>query len=461
MFKQLTLTQRILGLTLLAILLTSAVLLHSSESLIGELVLDDAEHKASIYLSGIRREIQTYNPELQVEQLQQMLGSMEKDWDELGFVVSRLFIYDANGRILVDTRAQAGSTPEMAPLLEILQQGKIHVGYDRKDLEASLDKSSAVIMPIQVEGQNIAALHVTLELAATLEHIQLLADRYAAKMWRVVMITSVMTLLLVWWVVHRGLLRPIQNLSFVTKRISDGDLESRAATLNVREFDRLGDSVNRMADSLQLLLEEQEQAYFQAIKALAKALEAKDAYTASHSARVAKFSVKLGRRLGLDEQELKMLKQGALMHDIGKIGIDEGILNKPAALDDDEFEIMKQHPVMTATIMKPLKRFKGYAEIAAWHHERWDGRGYPDGLQGEDIPLFARIVGIADTWDAMTGDRVYRKGMPIEKALGILQAEVDSGQWDPQLLREFIQLLADEQEARQQVEEDMFQQGSN
>jgi putative nucleotidyltransferase with HDIG domain len=312
-------------------------------------------------------------------------------------------------------------------------------------------------MPIRIQGQPRAALHVTLELAATLGHIQLLADRYAARMWQIVILTSLMTLLLVGWVIHRGLIRPIRTLSFVTKRIADGDLETRASALNVREFDRLGASVNRMAEGLQILLEEQEQAYFQAIKSLAKALEAKDAYTASHSARVAKFSVMLGRRLGLDENELKMLKQGALMHDIGKIGIDEGILNKPAPLDDDEFEIMKQHPVMTAAIMKPLKRFQGYAEIAAWHHERWDGKGYPDGLEGEAIPLFARIVGIADTWDAMTGDRVYRQGMPIEKALGILREEADSGQWDPQLLREFIQMVADEQEARHQVEHDMFE----
>jgi putative nucleotidyltransferase with HDIG domain len=387
-----------------------------------------------------------------------MLMSMEKDWSELGFVASRLYVYDQQGRILADTRGEAGTLGEQPQtLIHILQQGKLHVGYDRDNLEASLEQGAAVIMPIRIQGQPRAALHVTLELAATLGHIQLLADRYAARMWQIVILTSLMTLLLVGWVIHRGLIRPIRTLSFVTKRIADGDLETRASALNVREFDRLGASVNRMAEGLQILLEEQEQAYFQAIKSLAKALEAKDAYTASHSARVAKFSVMLGRRLGLDENELKMLKQGALMHDIGKIGIDEGILNKPAPLDDDEFEIMKQHPVMTAAIMKPLKRFQGYAEIAAWHHERWDGKGYPDGLEGEAIPLFARIVGIADTWDAMTGDRVYRQGMPIEKALGILREEADSGQWDPQLLREFIQMVADEQEARHQVEHDMFE----
>ncbi|XKH00659.1 HD domain-containing protein [Marinobacter nauticus] len=96
---------------------------------------------------------------------------------------------------------------------------------------------------------------------------------------------------------------------------------------------------------------------------------------------------------------------------------------------------------MTATIMKPLKRFRAFAEIAAWHHERWDGTGYPDGLKGNEIPLLARIVAIADTWDAMTGDRIYRPGMPKAKALSILESEQDQGQFDPELIRVFIRMM--------------------
>ena len=129
------------------------------------------------------------------------------------------------------------------------------------------------------------------------------------------------------------------------------------------------------------------------------------------------------------------------MHDLGKISIPDAILNKPGKLTNEEFVIMKTHPIQTATIMKPLKRFKELTEIAAWHHERWDGQGYPDRLKGEEIPMLARIVSIADTWDAMTGDRVYRQGMLPEKALTILRSEKNGGQFDPNLLDAFIEMI--------------------
>jgi HD-GYP domain-containing protein (c-di-GMP phosphodiesterase class II) len=132
------------------------------------------------------------------------------------------------------------------------------------------------------------------------------------------------------------------------------------------------------------------------------------------------------------------------MHDLGKIAIPDAILNKPDKLTDEEFAAMRSHPVMTAKIMRPLRRFDRHREIATWHHERWDGHGYPDGLKGEEIPILARIVSIADTWDAMTGDRVYRKGMSVELALEILEKERDSGQWDPAVVDAFLQLVQQE-----------------
>jgi HD-GYP domain-containing protein (c-di-GMP phosphodiesterase class II) len=199
-----------------------------------------------------------------------------------------------------------------------------------------------------------------------------------------------------------------------------------------------------MADSIEHLLQEQETAYRNMVTTLTRALEKKDSYTAAHSGRVTRYSLKLGERIGLDKETLKKLRFGAVTHDLGKIGIADNILNKPAPLDDNEYEIMKQHPSFSKSIMKPLGRFREYAEIAGSHHEHWNGNGYPDGLKGEEIPLLARIVAIADAWDAMTGDRVYRKGMPVEKAIAILDAEKDDGQFDPQLIRAFIELIRQE-----------------
>ena len=175
--------------------------------------------------------------------------------------------------------------------------------------------------------------------------------------------------------------------------------------------------------------------------ALAKALEARDDDTASHSLNVTKYAMLLGRQLGLDDEELRVLGQGAMLHDLGKIGIPDEILKKPGHLDEVEFQLIKEHPRLTSEILAPLETSNYYSSIARSHHERWDGNGYPDGLYGENIPLLARIVAIADAWDAMTSNRVYRPGMNEREALSILERAKNWGQWDPILIEEFIKVI--------------------
>lgn len=239
--------------------------------------------------------------------------------------------------------------------------------------------------------------------------------------------------------------RPLIHMSEVTEALAEGKLDTRTGLKRSDEIGRLSVSIDSMAQRIEALQLEQEEAYRGMVTTLTRALEKKDSYTAAHSGRVVKYALRLGERIGLDTETLEKLRFGAITHDLGKIGIADAVLNKPGPLDDDEFELMKQHPTFSRTIMKPLVRFKEYAQIAGSHHEHWNGGGYPDGLKGEDIPLLARIVAISDAWDAMTGDRVYRKGMPIAKALSILDAEKDDGQFDPALIREFIGLIQDEQ----------------
>ncbi|MEP5765272.1 MAG: HD domain-containing phosphohydrolase [Halieaceae bacterium] len=241
--------------------------------------------------------------------------------------------------------------------------------------------------------------------------------------------------------------RPLIQMSDTAGALADGKLDSRTGLVRSDELGTLSASIDRMADSIEQLQLDQEQAYRDMLMSLHRALEKKDAYTAGHSGRVTRTALQLGQRMGLDESTLDILRFGALTHDLGKIGIADAILNKPAALDPAEKEIMKQHPVFSKTIMQPLVRFAEYAEIAGSHHEHWDGSGYPEGLKGEEIHLLARIVGIADTWDSMIGDRVYRKGMPQEKALAILEAEQDSGQFDPELIREFLAMVRESRQA--------------
>jgi len=174
---------------------------------------------------------------------------------------------------------------------------------------------------------------------------------------------------------------------------------------------------------------------------LAETLEAKDVYTRGHSDRVARYSVLLGRELGLSEQQIQDLRRGALLHDIGKIGIREEVLNKEAKLTPEELSHIRTHPTRGYEICKNLKTFKNVLPIIRSHHERTDGKGHPDGLQREEIPLLARICSIADAFDAMTSNRSYRNGISPLQAADIFEREINSGQWDAKILKTFINLI--------------------
>lgn len=173
---------------------------------------------------------------------------------------------------------------------------------------------------------------------------------------------------------------------------------------------------------------------------LAGAIDAKDPYTKGHSTSVSRYSEALARAINLPENEVERIKIGALLHDVGKIGIPESVLKKPGKLTPEEWEIMKQHPTIGAEkVLAPNEALRDLIPIVKYHHERIDGAGYPEGLKGNEIPLAARIVSVADTYHALVSDRPYRKGMPIEKACQILK-EGAGTQWDPDLVRQFISI---------------------
>ncbi len=181
------------------------------------------------------------------------------------------------------------------------------------------------------------------------------------------------------------------------------------------------------------------------IKSIASALDARDTYTHGHSHRVAEFSVEIGRKLGLSTGELEFLELSATIHDIGKIGISESVLNKPGKLTDEEFLVIKSHPMKGSKILEPMSRLHALMPGVRNHHERYDGRGYPDGLKGEEAHLVARIISVADTYDAMTSSRVYRKGLPPEVAFEEIEKGAGS-QFDPKLAKLFVDYMRESQE---------------
>ena len=179
---------------------------------------------------------------------------------------------------------------------------------------------------------------------------------------------------------------------------------------------------------------------FQLVQTLANAIDAKDKYTNGHSSRVAEYSVRVARAMGWDKEAVDILRYEGLLHDIGKIGISDVILNKASQLSDDEFDILKDHVTIGGDIMHDASTLPGADNVILHHHERYDGTGYPDGLRGEQIPEDARIVAIADTYDAMSSNRVYRKALPKE----VIRVELLKGsgrQFDPKILDVFISLF--------------------
>ena len=180
--------------------------------------------------------------------------------------------------------------------------------------------------------------------------------------------------------------------------------------------------------------------YLETIAALVTAIDAKDKYTRNHSKNVARVAVTLAQGLKLSAREIQTIEYGALLHDIGKIGIPEGILNKNGTLEHEEYEKMKSHPVIGVKILQPVGFLQSTSDIIHHHHERIDGKGYPDGLKNEDIPFEARLVSIADAWDAMISDRSYRKRMSTEQALYELQNHAGS-QFDAYMIKAFVDMI--------------------
>jgi putative two-component system response regulator len=174
---------------------------------------------------------------------------------------------------------------------------------------------------------------------------------------------------------------------------------------------------------------------------MARAIEAKDSYTQGHVERVSRLAVRLGEHLGLAEEEKDSLRKGGILHDIGKIGVPDRILNKAGPLTTEERKIIRMHPDQGAKICEKLKSIRGAIPVIRHHHERLDGTGYPDQLSGEEIPLLARIMTIVDIYDALTTTRSYRKHLPPSVALDIMWEEAKKGWWDQRVLREFEAML--------------------
>jgi putative two-component system response regulator len=175
--------------------------------------------------------------------------------------------------------------------------------------------------------------------------------------------------------------------------------------------------------------------------ALARSIEGKDPYTGGHCERLSEYSASLGQHLGLPDEQITALRRAGVVHDIGKIAIPDSIILKPSSLSPDEWKLMREHPVVGERICAPLKSFRLVLPIIRHHHEKFDGSGYPDGLQGENIPVTARVLQIVDVYDALTTVRPYKPAFSITDAMQTMKLEVAKGWWDAHIFDEFEQLV--------------------
>jgi HD-GYP domain-containing protein (c-di-GMP phosphodiesterase class II) len=233
-------------------------------------------------------------------------------------------------------------------------------------------------------------------------------------------------------------------------------LISRGKAIGALVADRKGDSLsispadrdlvmtfsNQIAIALEnaKLYEDLRASYISSVQSLALALEAKDPYTRGHSERVTAYALQIAEEMRLGEELQEALQCAGLLHDIGKIGIEEGILRKKGALEQEEYEALKRHPLIGAHILHPVSFFGDDLFLIRHHHESFDGRGYPDGLSGGHIPIGARVLQVADSYDAMTSDRPYRSGLSTGKAKAELFAK-SGQQFDPSVVGAFLRVL--------------------
>jgi HD-GYP domain-containing protein (c-di-GMP phosphodiesterase class II) len=365
------------------------------------------------------------------EAVQQLTSKSERELLDAGLPV--VFVVDQNGRAVAHPEPSVAFSSKPMTDLKVVQ-----------DWQESGDQVQSALAPFSAmrDGRKLEMLgsYATAELDnnSRLGVIAIQDEGAALKSvtsmrWQTLWISLVAGLLtiLLGFFFAKKLTHPVQELAAGAHRIASGDFSQRITIRSKTELGDLGSSFNLMTDQiersiqdLQSSAEQNKQLFLGTVKALAAAIDGKDPYTRGHSERVSRVSVAIAQRLGLPDDECEKIRVSALLHDVGKIGIDDSILKKPSALTDEEYEIMKQHPQKGYKILSQIPAIKDFLPGMYMHHEMVNGEGYPQGLKGDEIPMMGLIVAVADTFDAMTTDRPYQRAMKFEDAVSRIQSFV-------------------------------------
>lgn len=383
--------------------------------------------------------------------VQQPASKSERELLDAGLPV--VFVVDQNGRTVAHPEASVAFAAKPMTDLKVVQDWQesgaqvqsalapFSALRDGRKVEmlgsyatAELDKNSRLgVIAIQDEAAALASV----------------TDMHHQTIW--ISLVAALFTLVIGFFFAKKLTQPVQELAAGAHRIASGDFSQRIEIRSKTELGDLGNSFNLMTDQIERFIQdlqrsanENRELFLGTVKALAAAIDGKDPYTRGHSERVSRVSVAIAQRLGLSDEECEKIRVSALLHDVGKIGIDDKILKKPAALTDEEYEIMKQHPQKGYKILSQIPAIKELLPGMYMHHEMINGQGYPQGLKGDEIPLMGRIVAVADTFDAMTTDRPYQRAMKFEEAVARIQTFVGT-RYDASVVAAFTEACNDGQ----------------
>lgn len=349
--------------------------------------------------------------------------------------LGHLTFYALDGALLVSTLPQPQNLEslEVEPILA--RQGQESF---QRPVTSEGTTYSEIVTPLEIRsGEDVGMMGVALP-----THFVVQTSQITRSNTLILMSVALLLVLVIGALVAGRITRPIQDLKEAALKISAGNLNVKVNDRSRDEVGVLAQSFNEMVDSLNQSRRQLLDTYDKTIEGWARALDLRDHETEGHSRRVTQLAFRLGKKLGLDRTQLENLYRGGLLHDIGKIAVPDSILLKQGKLTPDEINLIRQHPAHAKGFMEQIEFLKPAMDVPYGHHEKWDGSGYPQGLNGENIPLLARIFAVADVWDALTTDRPYRKAMTFAAALEVLQ-EGKGKHFDPRIVDVFIQMLGE------------------
>lgn len=352
---------------------------------------------------------------------------------------AQITLYDRNGSVLYSTlpfpQALAPETAEQTISFKDVSSTKRNLAGER-NLDVANIAFAEILGSWEVRGdQELGILGVALSQNAVVQ-------ASTSSRWRIFFLVASANFLIILVGINLAntITRPLLQLVQASVKVSKGDLNVQVMAQTNDEISILTESFNRMVATLSRSQKDLIRAYDETLEGWAKALEFRDKETEGHSERVTKLTIQLAEALGVEGEALVNIYRGALLHDIGKMGVPDAILHKNGPLDGRERQIIQQHPQNAYDMLKHIGYLQAALEVPHCHHEKWDGTGYPCALKEEEIPLSARIFAVVDVYDALTNDRPYRKAMPVAEAIAYLQ-EQSGTHFDPKVVAAFITLM--------------------